>query len=134
LSNCNGSQLVPESFLSFYCPLDEETGGGADEVLANSAAWVDKFDLGSGSPEVNFQYAATGCAVVAHLLPHADAPRLMQALADYSAWAWLANETVMQDTRRRRGHVMWSIPLLDGHGSCGPLNRGNPMASWPRMR
>jgi hypothetical protein len=89
LSKPEGPQLVPQSFLSFYCPLDGETGGGADEVLANNAAWVNKFDLGSGRPEVNLQYAATGCAVVARLLPHAAANHaLMQGLADYSAWAW----------------------------------------------
>ncbi|GAB2707030.1 terpene synthase family protein [Nocardia thraciensis] len=90
------------TLLSFYCPtvLVEEAGPDADRVRERTLAWARRFDLGDGDTQHTTMVALTGAASVAHLFPHATGA-LAQALADYNAWAWVAN-TVLESTEPLR--------------------------------
>ncbi|QIP84232.1 hypothetical protein GLX30_09545 [Streptomyces sp. Tu 2975] len=93
---------LPEGFWTFYCPLDEETGADAERLSANSAAWAQKFDLGLGDANLASLYGAGGASLITHAFPHATTdPDLAQALADYSAWAFMTDDFIVPDPNAR---------------------------------
>ncbi|MEU3778134.1 hypothetical protein AB0F11_34040 [Streptomyces sp. NPDC032472] len=84
---------IPAEMLAFYCPFDEEVNPQAETLRERTLAWAERYDLGEGNKARTVQFALTGSALIAHCYPHARG-ELAQALSDYSAWAWLANDHV----------------------------------------
>jgi len=83
--------------LTFYCPLSAEVSPEADLLQQRTYDWAKHFDLGEGDAERTATFALTGAVFAAHVYPHARG-EVAQALADYDAWAWAANDFVGSDT------------------------------------
>ena len=86
--------------LTFYCPLSAEVSFEADVLRQRTQDWARRFDLGQGSAERAAMFALTGAVFAAHVYPHARG-EVAQALADYDAWAWAANDFVGSDASLR---------------------------------
>jgi hypothetical protein len=82
--------------LTFYCPLPAEVSPEADMLRQHTQEWAKRFDLGEGDAERGALFALTGAVFAAHVYPHARG-EVAQALADYDAWAWAANDFVGSD-------------------------------------
>jgi hypothetical protein len=82
--------------LAFYCPLAAEVSPEAETLQQRTQEWAKRFDLGEGDPERAAIFALTGAVFAAHVYPHARG-EAAQALADYDAWAWAANDFVGSD-------------------------------------
>ncbi|MBQ1095044.1 hypothetical protein KBY55_02745 [Streptomyces sp. b94] len=77
--------------LTFYCPFPWATSPDTALLQEHTLAWAKRFDLGERDSEQTVMLALTGAVFTAHAYPHARR-ELAQALADYGAWAWMANE------------------------------------------
>lgn len=82
---------LPDDLFSFYCPLPEEVISTSESLEAETLAWAEKLDLGQGDTQATKLYALTGAKFMAHVYPHANG-NLAQALSDYSAWGFAAND------------------------------------------
>ncbi|MEV6235884.1 hypothetical protein [Lentzea sp. NPDC051838] len=82
--------------LTFYCPLPQEVSEQHDDLRENTLTWVRKFDLADGDPQRTIMLAFTGAAYSAYATPHATGATA-QALSDYNAWAWAANDVAGSD-------------------------------------
>jgi Terpene synthase family 2, C-terminal metal binding len=79
--------------LSFFCPLQSQASPEAQRLQENTLAWARRFDLGEGNAERTDMCAVTGATLATYMTPQARGD-LAQALSDYDAWAWAANERV----------------------------------------
>jgi hypothetical protein len=86
--------------LTFYCPLTADVSPEADLLQQRTNDWAKRFDLGEGDAERTATFALTGAVFAAHVYPHARG-EVAQALADYDAWAWAANDFVGSDADLR---------------------------------
>jgi Terpene synthase family 2, C-terminal metal binding len=84
---------LPAALLTFYCPLTPETSPETEELRRNTLAWADRYGLGAGDAQLTAKYALTAAAWSTHGTPHARGS-VAQALCDYNAWAWVANDLV----------------------------------------
>lgn len=83
--------LAPDGFFSFYSPFSEEVSSTVEALEIGTLSWAEKFDLGQGDTQATTLYALTGAKFMAHVYPHANG-NLAQALSDYSAWGFAAND------------------------------------------
>ncbi|MEU9113274.1 hypothetical protein AB0D04_16205 [Streptomyces sp. NPDC048483] len=87
------TEEIDAGLLTFYCPLPAQESPEAVLLQQRTLEWAEKFDLGCGDPERTAMLASVGAAYTIHVTPHAAGPTA-QALCDYNAWAWAANERV----------------------------------------
>ncbi|MGH3829260.1 MAG: terpene synthase family protein [Pseudonocardiaceae bacterium] len=83
--------LVPDGFFTFYSPFSEEVSSTVEDLETGTLSWAEKFDLGQGDARATLLYALTGSKFMCHVYPHAKG-NLAQALSDYSAWGFAAND------------------------------------------
>ncbi len=83
--------LASDELFTFYSPFFEEVSTIVEKLESGTLSWVEKFDLGPGDAQVASLYALTGAKFIAHVYPHANG-NLAQALSDYSAWGFAAND------------------------------------------
>ncbi|MGW6286426.1 terpene synthase family protein [Streptomyces sp. NPDC055107] len=93
MTTLSETEALPAELLTFYCPLTPETSPEADQLQHNALAWAQKYDLGAGDDRRTAKYALTAAAWSANGTPHARG-QVAQALCDYNAWAWVANDLV----------------------------------------
>jgi terpene synthase-like protein len=83
--------LVSDGLFSFYSPFSEEINPTVENLEIGTLSWAEKFDLCQGDAQATTFYALTGAKFMAHVYPHANG-NLAQALSDYSAWGFAAND------------------------------------------
>ncbi|WP_329075021.1 terpene synthase family protein [Streptomyces niveus] len=92
----------------FYCPFPPEENPGKAALAENSIRWTQKFAFGH-SPEKLLAYGGGGALLTTHLFPWARG-EAAQVLSDYSAWAFLINDSVIPpDADRPLGDVVEEI-------------------------
>lgn len=88
--------LIPEGLLTFHCPFENAVSPEVDEIAARCLAWSQQYDLGDGDRHKTMMYGYAGAGVSSTFFPNATG-ELAQALADYSAWAFRANDIIVPD-------------------------------------
>ncbi|MFI9508613.1 hypothetical protein [Nocardia sp. NPDC052566] len=99
---------LPDGFLDFWCPFDAEVCPEADTLSAGTRAWAQQFDLGDGDPAKTELYANVGAVFTANVYPHITGP-VGQALTDYSAWGWVANDHALPPQGARTCDVLHKL-------------------------
>ncbi|HEV8556635.1 MAG TPA: terpene synthase family protein [Actinophytocola sp.] len=64
------------------------------EVVAGSLAFAERFDLGAGDAERTAKYGSTAAVLQCHFFPIGLAEAAVQPLADFSAWAYAAEDAM----------------------------------------
>ncbi|SDS54232.1 hypothetical protein SAMN05216371_0128 [Streptomyces sp. TLI_053] len=112
---------LPPHLLTFYCPFKSELSPDNDLLSQGTRAWVRRFGFGDAA------HADTGAAMTAHFFPRVTG-ELAQALADYSAWAFVVNDHAVPepgtaatcdvvDDMNRWARVMRSIDTYGAYGT-----------------
>lgn len=97
-----------DGFLTFWLPLTAQCAPNVRQLVRDCVAWARKSGLGGGDPQLAELYGNVGALITAHVFPRAAGP-LQQALADYGAWGFEANDRAVPDRTGHLGQVVHAI-------------------------
>ncbi|MEU1549281.1 terpene synthase family protein [Nocardia sp. NPDC005745] len=89
---------VIERLLTFYLPLQPDIHPDATSIQQQTLRWVRSFDLGQGDDMIHVMVSQVGAGLLSYCYPCATG-ELAQLLANYNAWAWVAQDRLAALTR-----------------------------------